>query len=374
MSTEIEKKRFFSDKIDMTLLVCCLLAALIGIITVNSASASLSGHVKYVVVQSIAFVLGCGLMTAIIFFRYTYLEKIRYLIFAIGLVLLIAVLIIGKTTSGTQGWFVIGPISLQPSEIAKICFIITLSSHLSAVLETVSSPKTLLFLVLHLLFYIIPVLLQPDFGTASVFAVIFVCELFFAGVSHKYFLGAIGILLVSSPVAWFLLADYQKKRIITLFNPESDPLGSGYHVLQSQLAIGSGQITGRGYMQGPQTQYGYLPERQTDFAFSVIGEEFGFIGTMFVTILLFIIVYRCFDNARSVGQSDSFGEFLCAGVGAMLFFHILENIGMCIGLMPITGIPLPFISYGGSNLVTCFAAIGLVQSVRMRRRFVKFNL
>ena len=127
-------------------------------------------------------------------------------------------------------------------------------------------------------------------------------------------------------------------------------------------------------MNGPQTQYGFLPERQTDFAFSVIGEEFGFLGTFFVTALLFLIIYRCFDNARSVSQSDPFGESLCIGVGAMLFFHVLENIGMCIGLMPITGIPLPFISYGGSNLVTCFAAIGLVQSVRMRRRFVKFNI
>ena len=178
--------------------------------------------------------------------------------------------------------------------------------------------------------------------------------------------------MVISPIVWFFLKDYQQNRIISLFFPENDPTNSGYQVLQSKLAIGSGMVSGRGYLNGPQTQYGYLPEKQTDFVFSVIGEELGIIGTLAVTILLFIIIYRCFANAKSCSH-DTYGELICIGVGAMMFFHIFENIGMCLGLMPITGIPLPFISYGGSNLVTCFAAIGLVQSVRMRRRATKFD-
>ena len=186
-------------------------------------------------------------------------------------------------------------------------------------------------------------------------------------------MGVAGAAAVASPIVWFLLADYQKNRIISLFFPENDPTGSGYHVLQSKLAIGSGMVWGRGYLNGPQTQYGYLPEKQTDFIFSVIGEELGIFGTLFVTALLFIIVYRIFDNARSCSH-DRFAELMCIGVGAMMLFHIVENIGMCLGLLPITGIPLPFISYGGSNLVTCFIAVGIVQSIRMRRRAVKFNL
>ena len=369
----MKKQSYFSDKIDIWLLVCSVIAALFGIFAINSATWSMSGHLRFVLIQSVAFVLGLGAMTLMIYFRYTYLEKIRHLIFAAGIGMLLLVLVIGRLSHGMQGWISVGPITIQPSEIAKICFIITLSLHISKVKDTVNKPKTLLFLCLHLIAYTLPVLLQPDLGTAFVFAVIFVFELFFSEISRKYIIGAIASVVAISPVIWLFLADYQRKRIISFFNPESDPTGSGYHVLQSKLAIGSGQIFGRGYIKGPQTQSGYLPEKQTDFIFSVIGEEAGLFGTIFITVILLIIVYRCFDNAKSCAH-DTFGELLCVGVGSMLFFHIIENIGMCLGMMPITGIPLPFISYGGSNLVTCFTCIGLVQSVRMRRRAVKFNI
>ncbi len=369
----MKKFGIFSDKADILLLVCSILAALVGIFVINSAAYTLDAHMRYVLVQSVAFVLGVMAMIAVIFINYQYFEKLRYLIFGAGIGLLILVLLVGKLSHGTQGWLVLGPITIQPSEIAKICFIITLSQHISKKQDSINSPKTLIFLVIHFLFYAVPVLLQPDFGTATVFAVIFTFELFFAGIGRKYILGVLGAAAVASPIVWFLLADYQKNRIISLFFPENDPTGSGYHVLQSKLAIGSGMVWGRGYLGGPQTQYGYLPEKQTDFIFSVIGEELGIFGTLFVTALLFIIVYRCFDNARSCSH-DRFAELMCIGVGSMMFFHVVENIGMCLGLLPITGIPLPFISYGGSNLVTCFIAVGIVQSIHMRRRAVKFNL
>jgi len=369
----MKKHSLFSDKVDIWLLLCSIFASLFGIFAINSASWSLDGHLRFVLVQSAAFVIGLIAMTMVIYFRYTYLEKIRYLIFSAGIGMLLLVLTIGKLSHGMQGWISLGPVTIQPSEIAKVCFIITLSVHLSKVKEKLNKPSVVLLLCLHLLSYILPVLLQPDFGTAMVFAVIFAFELFFAGISRKYIIGVISLVAVASPAVWLFLADYQKKRIISFFNPENDPTGSGYHVLQSKLAIGSGQLFGRGYIKGPQTQSGYLPEKQTDFIFSVIGEEAGFIGALFITLLLIIIVYRCFDNARSCSH-DSFGELLCIGVGAMFFFHIIENVGMCLGIMPITGIPLPFISYGGSNLVTSFLCIGLVQSVRMRRRAVKFNI
>ncbi len=368
----MKKINFFSDKIDIVLLISSILAALIGIFVINSAAWTLEGHIRHVLVQSFALVLGVGAMSGVIFFSYKYFEKLRFLIFAVGIGLLILVLAIGKLSHGTQGWIVLGPITLQPSEIAKICFIITLSLHISKKYESINEIKTLIGLIFHLVCYVVPVLLQPDFGTAMVFVMIFAFELFFAGLYKKYILWVIGAGAVVSPIIWFLLEEYQKNRIISLFFPEKDPTGSGYHVLQSKLAIGSGMFWGRGYLKGPQTQYGYLPEKQTDFVFSVIGEELGLVGAIFVAILLLVIVYRCFDNARSCAH-DAFGEMICIGVGSMMFFHVFENIGMCLGLMPITGIPLPFISYGGSNLVTCFIAIGLVQNVRMRRRATKFD-
>ncbi len=369
---KLKKINFFSDKIDMVLLICSILAAITGIFVINSAAWTLVGHMKFVLVQSLALILGIGAMVGVIFFSYKYFEKLRYLILLFGIGLLVLVLAVGKLSNGTQGWIVLGPITIQPAEIAKICFIITLSLHISRHYESINKLKTLIGLFIHLALYIVPVLLQPDFGTAMVFVIIFAFELFFAGLYKKYILWFAGISAVVSPIIWLLLKDYQKNRIISLFSPEKDPTGSGYHVLQSKLAIGSGMFWGRGYLKGPQTQYGYLPEKQTDFVYSVIGEELGLIGALFVAILLLVIVYRCFDNARSCAH-DPFGEMICIGVGSMMFFHVLENIGMCLGLMPITGIPLPFISYGGSNLVTCFIAIGLVQNVRMRRRATKFD-
>ncbi len=368
----VKKLIGFSDKSDKVLLVSSIVAALMGILMINSATYTLASHAKFVIVQSVAFVLGLISMTAIILFNYKTLEKLRFVVFGIGVGLLILVLAIGKLTHGMQGWIVLGPITLQPSEIAKICFIITFSYHITKVYDRVNSPKTLLFLFVHFLCYIIPILLQPDFGTAMVFAVIFVFELIFAGLYKRYIFSVLAVIAAASPIVWLLLKEYQKNRILVLLSPESDPTGSGYHILQSKLAVGSGMLAGRGYLKGPQTQYGYLPEKQTDFIFSVIGEELGMLGAATVTILLFIIIFRCFANAKNCSH-DSFGELICIGVGSMMFFHVIENIGMCLGLMPITGIPLPFISYGGSNLVTCFIAVGLVQSVRMRRRATKFD-
>lgn len=369
----MNKKGLFSDTVDHSLLVYVILTCLCGIAAINSAASNLDGHYRYVIVQSVAFILGMAALTALTFFNYSFLYKLRFVFFGIAVVMLAAVLIIGKVHGGTKGWIALGPVNIQPAEFAKICFIITLSSHLSYVRESINKPKTLLFLFIHLGIYMGLVLLQPDLGTAMVFAVIFCVSLFFAGISLKYVFGALGVLVAASPAVWLMLNSIQRNRILSFLNPESDPTGTGYHVLQSKLAIGSGQILGRGYLKGPQTQYGYLPERQTDFIFSSIGEEFGFIGCAVVAILLFSIIFRCFKDA-SDSSHEPFGMFICAGVGAMMFFHTLENIGMCVGLLPITGIPLPFVSYGGSSMITCCAAIGLVQSVVTRRRRTKFDI
>jgi rod shape determining protein RodA len=204
--------------------------------------------------------------------------------------------------------------------------------------------------------------MQPDMGSAMVFMFVFLCLLFVAKLSYKYIVPVAILTISSMPFIYkYVLSEYQQWRIQVFLNPDIDALNRGYNVIQSKIAVGSGQIWGKGYLQGTQNQMGYLPTKYTDFIFSVISEEFGFIGAALVVIALFLLIYRCFKVAKKA--DNSFGRYICVGVAAMLLFHTFENVGMCIGLMPVTGIPLPFISYGGTSLVTNLIAIGLVMSV-----------
>ncbi len=362
------KKFFSSEGADVKLLIAVLITAVFGIFMVNTATVS-SGSIRYVLVQSVAFVLGLSGALIITFIDYSVLKKFRYVAMAVGVSLLILVLVLGfgREDTGTQGWINIGPVNLQPAEIAKVCFLVSFASHISKIREDINAIPNILLLLLHLAVPVALILLQPDAGTAMVFVFMFIIMMFFAGISYKYILSSIGVGIAGCLIAWFFfLKDYQKARIFSFLNPEADPLGTGYHIIQSKIAVGSGQLFGTGYGQGIQTQMGYLPEKQTDFIFAVICEELGFIGALVTICLLFFILYRIFINAHRA--RDTFGEMLCAGAGAMLFFHVVENIGMCINLLPITGIPLPFISYGGSNMITSMITIGIVLSVSFHRR------
>ena len=263
---------------------------------------------------------------------------------------------------GTKGWIRFGSIGIQPSELVKIGFIITFAKHIEHVHSDLNNFKNILALLLHAGLLIGLILMQPDAGTAMVFAMIMLLMLFVAGISWKYIVSAFGTLAAAAPLIWFyVLKDYQKGRIISFFSPESDPLGRGYHVIQSKIAIGSGQVVGRGLFSGIQTQLGFLPEKQTDFIFAVIGEELGLWGCLLVCALLLTIVCRIFYIAAN--SRDLLGELLCTGVGAMFMFHVIENIGMCVGLTPVTGIPLPFFSYGGSNIIASMLGIAIVMLV-----------
>ena len=355
-------KRLF-QRFDYTLFGLVIALSLIGILMIHSASASLENHTRYLLMQILAFFIGIVGAFVLSLIPSDFVRKTKVPIGIVGVLLLGIVLVIGVGSSiGTKGWISIGGFSLQPAEIAKVCFIITLSAHVSYVEDRINQPKVLLKLLIHLMIPVGLVMLQPDFGSAMVFVFIFLILLFVAGLSYKYFLGALGSLVVILPLAWLFMKDYQRKRLLVFFNPESDPLGSGYHVIQSKITIGSGQLFGKGYMQGSQTQLGYLPEKQTDFIFAVVGEEFGLIGCLIVVTILILIIARIITIARRT--HDTFSEYLCLGVAAMLLIHTIENVGMCIGLMPVTGIPLPFMSYGGSSLITNFLAIGLVLSIR----------
>ncbi len=364
--------RNYFKQLDYVLVITAGVLALLGVLLIVSATRSIEGS-RQILVQSIAIVLGTGMMflvAAMDYEMYSDLDKILY----IGSVLILIFVLIfgeGKEETGSNSWIRIGGIGIQPSELVKLSFCITFSHQIVKNREYINSPRVLGKLLLHFGVLAGLVILQNDTGTALVFLFMFLVMLFAAGLSYKYFLGALGGFLALCPIAWFfLMKDYQKERILVFLNPERDASGAGYQVLQSKIAIGSGEFLGRGYMQGPQNQLGFLPEKETDFIFGVCGEEFGFIGCIIVVALLALLIGRCIYVGMQA--KDETGYFICVGIAAMFMFHTLENIFMCIGLMPVTGIPLPFLSYGGSSVLTNFIAVGLVLSVWSGRRVLRF--
>lgn len=360
-------RRSFNDivskEFDWFLCIVTLIIAGLGIIVVYSATRT-TGSNSNVIVQSAALGIGAVLMFLICFFDYEQFENVvKYIyIFAVAILVLVLIVGVGDENWGARSWIRIGSVGFQPAEFAKLCFILTFSYHLSKVDENVNNIKVLLGLFLHFIVLLGLILLEPDMGSAMVFIFMFACMLFMAKLSYKIILPVIGAGIVSLPLIYnFVLADYQRQRIDVFFDPYIDPADGGYNVIQSLIAVGSGQVWGKGYLEGTQNQMDYLPSKSTDFIFSVFSEEFGFIGAAILVILLFLLIYRCFKAAKKA--DNSFGRYICVGVAAMFLFHVFENVGMCIGIMPITGIPLPFVSYGGTSLVTNMAAIGLVLSV-----------
>ena len=364
--------RNYFKKLDYGIIIIATLLGLLGLLVIASATKSDEGS-RELLVQSLAMGLGIVAMFFVAAFDYeNYTDITKYLYLA-SVCILIFVLLFGqgKSETGANSWIRIGAIGIQPSELVKLSFCITFSIHLSKVRETINTPKTLFQLFLHFAVLTGLVILQNDTGTALVFLFMFLCMLFAAGLSVKYIFAGVAAFLAFAPFAWFVLMQpYQRERILVFLNPERDATGAGYQVLQSKIAIGSGEFLGRGYMKGPQNQLAMLPENETDFIFGVIGEEFGFIGAMIISLLLVLLICRClYIGLRS---KNEMGCFICIGIAAMYAFHTFENIFMCIGLMPVTGIPLPFLSYGGSSVLTNFIAVGLVLSVWSHRRTLSF--
>jgi rod shape determining protein RodA len=352
---------------DWPLLLLVVITALFGIINLYSAtSASASPAVPIFVKQT--YWLGGGLLLAgsICAFDYRHLEPLGFIFYAMNLLLLVAVLLMGKTSMGATRWIDLGLFNLQPSEIMKIVIIIALACYFSRQdyllgynLKDLATP-----------FFLLggPALLimkQPDLGTAMIVIFIGLSMALFAGIRP----GTLAALAVMAAGAagggWFLLREYQKERILTFLSPERDPLGSGYHIIQSKIAIGSGGFFGKGFMKGTQSQLSFLPERHTDFAFSVFAEEWGFAGCLVLLSLYLLLVIWGIYVARNA--SDQFGTFLAFGVSAMLFWHIVINLGMVVGLLPVVGVPLPLFSYGGTSMITTMIGTGLLLNVSMRR-------
>lgn len=283
------------------------------------------------------------------------------------MIALVAVLFT-EPINGATSWFQIGSISFQPSEIGKIALILGLGKVIEYFKSKNAINKPLSVLAI-LAFAAIPILLvikQPDYGTAMVLIAILATMLYAGGINYKYIIGAVIIVAVVVPLAYnYVLPAHAKSRIDVFLNPESDPQGAGYNIIQAKLAVGSGQLWGMGLLEGNQTQLGYLPMKVTDFIYSVISEEMGFVISSLVVLLFVLLIIRGFYVAKMT--SDVYGMLVATGVTTMYFAHFLENVGMNIGLMPITGIPLPFISYGGSAMLTNFIGLGLLLSVNGHR-------
>lgn len=347
--------------------VLCLIG--IGILFIYSASFNrAAGTAKlFYQKQLIWFAVGAVLYVVLFFWDYRKLLRLSPYLYLLGVAFLLLVLFVGSKKLGAQRWLSVGGFVFQPSEFSKLTLIFALSAYLSRFWESHLKLKYLFGALLIVGAPMLLILKQPDLGTALIYLPILFVMLFAAYVPMKYLLFLIGSGLAVSPFMWGFLKAYQKNRLLVFIDPNRDPLGAGYNLIQSKIAVGSGGWFGKGWLEGTQNQLRFLPERHTDFIFSVIGEEWGFLGGALMIALYFVIIAGALNIADK--SSDRGGRFMALGIAAFFTAHVFINIGMTIGIMPITGLPLPFVSYGGTSLIAMMAALALLQNIYSRRFF-----
>lgn len=368
ISKEKKLNKKFLKNIEWSILICVAILITIGCIALYSATQS-TEHDE-LIKQLIWLGISIPIMIAAICIDYELIVKISPIAYGLILISLIAVLFT-EPINGATSWFIIGSFSIQPAEFAKIFVILTLALVISKVQEKgkdeISKPLKLMLCLLVVAIPVILIVKQPDYGTAIAFIVATVFVLLVSGIDKKYIIISIILAVVILPLLYkFILPEHAKTRIDVFLNPNLDPRGSGYNIIQSKLAIGSGQLFGMGVTQGNQTQLGYLYPKTTDFIFSVIGEEMGFLVAGLVIVLYVVLITKIIFIAKTA--KDDKGAYIAMGIAGVFVFHMVENIGMTMGLLPITGVPLPFVSYGGSSLLTNLILIGLVLNVSGRRK------
>lgn len=324
----------------------------------------------YVQRQGIFAIINVLIIFFMLHFDYKSLSKFANALYIFNLVMLLAVMFVGQSALGAQRWIQIGPITLQPSEFSKLIMIISLANILDKKFGQIHTWRDIIPVFIYVGVPFLLVLKQPDLGTSLVFMAILFGMIFVAGIPTRMLMTIIGAGTVFMPIFWHFLKDYQKMRLTVFLDPNVDPLGSGYHIIQSKIAIGSGMLMGKGLFGGTQSQLNFLPENHTDFIFAVIGEEVGFIGSVLVLMLYLILMYRGLKIAGAA--RDNFGTLVAAGITSMMAFHVLVNVGMTAGIMPVTGIPLPLMSYGVSALTTNMVCLGLLLNIYMRRQKILF--
>lgn len=359
-----EERNLFN--IDPTLMVSLLLLCGIGLAVLYSAT---SGETAAITRQSIRFALGFAALLFLAQIPAKELARWSPWLYLFGLGLLFVVMAVGYSGKGAQRWIDLGILRFQPSELLKIFLPMMVAWYFSEK----PMPPTLLQIFIALLMIAIPaglVLKQPDLGTALLISFAGLCVIFLAGMTWRLLAVFGSIALASMPVFWFYLHDYQRQRILTMLNPESDPLGTGYHIIQSKIAIGSGGTYGKGWLNGTQSQLDFIPERSTDFIFAVFSEEFGFLGVILLLCAYGFIVMRGLSIAARA--QDTYSRLLAGSLSLSFFAYFLVNIGMVSGLLPVVGVPLPLISYGGTSAVTILAAFGILMSIHSHRKFLSY--
>lgn len=363
----------FIKEIDKPLIIAAVALSVFGIFAISSATMSTSSWERCMIVQSFALGLGIILMSIISRIDYELICKFFPWIAILCSAALILTAVIADDVGGNKNWINLGFFNLQTSEFTKIAFAITFSAHLKKVGEKMNKIGNILLLCLHFALYAVPVLLQKDMGSALVYVGMFLVLMFVAGIYYRYIIiaGVLGVAAV--PIIWEYLSGYQKARIIYGIQPELDPLHYGLQPLIARMAIGSGGFSGLGYGNGIQTQNDLLPASNTDFIYAIVGEEFGFIGCIGIILALLVIVALIFINGAKATEKT--GYYICTAIAAMIIVQACINIGMNIGVSPVIGITLPFVSYGGSSILSLFIGLGVVQSVRKRpEKVLKFTL
>ncbi|MFD2179407.1 peptidoglycan glycosyltransferase MrdB [Veronia pacifica] len=365
-ATAGQKKSIFERlHVDAPLLLGILALMAFGLVVMFSASGQDAAMIER---QIIRMILALGIMFALAQVPPRHYEFWAPYLYIIGIILLVAVLLFGSTAKGAQRWLDLGVLTFQPSEIIKIAVPLLVARYIGKD----PLPPSMKSLLIGLMLVFVPTIMiakQPDLGTSILIAASGVFVLFLSGVSWRIILSAATLVAAFVPVLWFfLMHEYQRTRVRTLFNPESDPLGAGYHIIQSKIAIGSGGVSGKGWLQGTQSQLEFLPERHTDFIFAVISEEWGLIGVCcLLAMYLFVIARGLLLASRA---QTAFGRMMAGSIVLSFFVYVFVNIGMVSGILPVVGVPLPLISYGGTSMVTLMAGFGILMSIHTHRKML----
>lgn len=360
--------RRLASHFDWTLFGIATGLTMLGILTIYSATYSVTdGQASgFASRQLYWFMIGMAAMLAALTVDYHHMDRLAYPFYVVALLLLLLVIFIGSVGGGSQRWLNLGLFTLQPSEPAKLAIVLTLAKYLQY--DEPAKGYRLRDLWAPFLFatpLILLTLVQPDLGTAIILLLIFLSVILMGGLHGRSFLYLVATGVTLLPIAWHFLKPYQQKRIWTFLNPDLDPLGAGYHVIQSKIAIGSGRLLGKGYLRGTQNQLDFLPAQHTDFVFSVFAEEWGFLGCLILLGLYFVLI--AFSLRVVARAKDRFGALLVYGMVTIFFWQAVINVAMVTGLLPVVGTPLPLLSYGGSSLISMMVAVGLMINVSMRR-------
>lgn len=346
--------------LNLPLIVCTALLGLVGVLVLYSVAGG--DFSPWGWRHGLRLVLGLGLMYVIANIELRTLYNIAYPFYLTVLFLLVGVELFGETNMGAQRWIDLGIVSLQPSEFMRFAVIMALARYYQATHgDDKSQPLNLVLPIIIIGLPVLLVIAQPDLGTAILLAICGLSVMFLAGVDYRYFIAGTLGLAGSAPIAWNYMHDYQQERVLVFLNPERDPLGAGYHIIQSKIGIGSGGMFGKGLAQGTQSQLNFLPERHTDFIFSIFAEELGFLGAIALLLLFFVTIFIIFYIAGQMRHQ--FSRLTVAAFGFSLSIYAVLNLAMVTGMAPVVGVPLPFVSYGGTSLITFMAGMGVVLAI-----------